>query len=168
MSIFLLLLLTGLWLFRPASALAVCPVCTVAVGAGLGLARYFGIDDTVSGVWFGGLILSSSLWLVNWLNTKRFSFPYKNLLIVVGFYAITLIPLYFWGMIGHKLHTLWGIDKLILGMAVGTVVFALGVGIDKYLRTKKVDGKAHFAWQKVILPVSLLLVTSLAFYLITK
>jgi hypothetical protein len=168
MSILWLLLLIGLWLLKPASALAVCPVCTVAVGAGLGLARYFGIDDTVSGVWFGGLILSSSLWLINWLNTKRLSFPYKNLVIVVGFYAITLIPLYFWGMIGHELHILWGVDKLILGIGAGSLAFALGAGADKYLRTKKADGKAHFAWQKVILPVSLLLVTSLAFYLITK
>ena len=34
---------------------AVCPVCTVAVGAGLGLAEWLGIDDSISGLWIGAL-----------------------------------------------------------------------------------------------------------------
>ena len=34
-------------------AQAVCPVCIVAVGAGLGLSEYLGIDDTIAGVWIG-------------------------------------------------------------------------------------------------------------------
>src|SRR3972149_11759116 len=50
---------------------AVCPVCTIAVGAGLGISRWLGIDDAVSGVWVGGIILSSSFWLLDWLVKKK-------------------------------------------------------------------------------------------------
>lgn len=32
-------------------ALAVCPICTVAVGAGVGLSRCLGIDDSITGLW---------------------------------------------------------------------------------------------------------------------
>src|SRR3990172_4136169 len=60
------------------SALAVCPVCTVAVGAGLGISRALGIDDTVTSVWIGGLILSMSFWLIDWLKKKKTEFPISN------------------------------------------------------------------------------------------
>ena len=30
---------------------AVCPVCTVAVGAGLEGARLLGVDDVITGIW---------------------------------------------------------------------------------------------------------------------
>lgn len=44
---------------------AVCPVCTVAVGAGVGFSRYLGIDDTIAGLWIGALIVSVSMWTIN-------------------------------------------------------------------------------------------------------
>ena len=33
---------------------SVCPVCTIAVGAGLEGARLIGIDDIITGIWAGG------------------------------------------------------------------------------------------------------------------
>lgn len=38
--------------------MAICPVCTVAVGTDVGLCRWLGIDDVLSGIWIGGLIIS--------------------------------------------------------------------------------------------------------------
>src|SRR3972149_7194264 len=80
---------------------AVCPVCTIAVGAGLGLSRWLGIDDAISGVWVGGVILSSSFWLIDWLEKKNFKslsfyykFQYKTLLISALMYVIVLVPLW--------------------------------------------------------------------------
>src|SRR3989304_8183686 len=57
-------------LFPPAAE-AVCPVCTIAVGAGLGISRALGIDDAVTSVWIGGLILSMSFWFIDWIGKKR-------------------------------------------------------------------------------------------------
>ena len=51
-----------------------CPVCAVAVGVGLGLSRWLKIDDAISGLWIGALIVSLSFILAKW--TK------KNLTIV--------------------------------------------------------------------------------------
>jgi hypothetical protein len=34
----------------PFMAKAVCPVCTIAIASGVGLCRYLGIDDLVSGL----------------------------------------------------------------------------------------------------------------------
>ncbi|HRZ29924.1 MAG TPA: hypothetical protein P5052_04275 [Candidatus Paceibacterota bacterium] len=34
----------------PFTSQAVCPVCTVAIASGVGLCRYLGIDDLISGL----------------------------------------------------------------------------------------------------------------------
>ena len=39
-------------------ALAVCPICTVAAATGIGFSRWLGIDDTITGLWIGGLTVS--------------------------------------------------------------------------------------------------------------
>lgn len=150
----------------PSRVYAVCPVCTVAVGLGVGLSRYLGIDDTISGLWIGGLILSSSLWLASWMEKKRINLPYRKTICVMSFYILTIFPLYLSGIIGHAANTFWGIDKLLIGILIGSVLFIFGVGLDKYVR-KGNNGKVYIYYQKVILPVSLLVLGSLVFFLIT-
>ncbi len=152
--------------FIPSPALAVCPVCTVAVGAGLGLSRFLGIDDSISGVWIGGLILSSSLWLVNWLQKKKVTFPTAPFVATAIFYAITVLPLWFTGIIGHPYNKFWGIDKLILGIAFGSLFFLFGVWLDK--KTRILKGQKLFQFQKIAFPTSGLAIISLVFYLLTK
>lgn len=44
---------TAIELGLTAKAQAVCPVCTVAVGTGVGLSRWLGVDDTITGLWLG-------------------------------------------------------------------------------------------------------------------
>ena len=46
--------------------LYMCPVCAVAVGFGLGLSRWLKIDDAISGLWIGALIVSLSFILAKW------------------------------------------------------------------------------------------------------
>lgn len=162
-----LVFLFGSALIFPAAAQAVCPVCTVAVAAGVGLSRYLGIDDTISGVWMGALTISAGLWLVNWLESRRIRFPFRRPLIVIGFFLLTVWPLYSLDMIGHPLNTLWGIDKLLLGLIVGALLFILAAITDQILRARN-QGKVYLPYQRVILPVSLLVIKSLVFYLITR
>ena len=161
----MILLIIVFLLAMPAKVMAVCPVCTIAIGAGVGLSRYFGIDDTVTGIWIGGLILSSGLWFSNWLKHKNIFVKNQTILSVIGFYLLTLVPLYMSNVLGHYLNTLWGVDKLILGIATGSAMFLASIGLDKYLRIKK-QGKVLFYYQRVILPVFLLIISSLIFYFI--
>jgi ribulose 1,5-bisphosphate carboxylase large subunit-like protein len=81
-------------------------------------------------------------------------------------YLLVLIPLKLDHAIGIVRNRLWGIDKIILGTAVGSVAFLAGMWVDKKIR--KVKGKQLFAYQKVVFPVTALVISSLIFYFVTK
>jgi hypothetical protein len=152
--------------FAPA-AQAVCPVCTFAVGAGLGLARWFGVDDLVTGLWIGALTLSMTAWTVNWLAKRGKRFAADFWVLLAAYVVMIFVPLWFQGIVGHPLNTFWGVDKIILGSAIGGVVFAIMAKAYEILKAKN-GGHAHFPFQKVVMPVAPLLALSLVFYLVTK
>jgi hypothetical protein len=164
--LFIPLFLSFLKMIFVPKALAVCPVCTIAVGAGLGLSRWLGIDDTVTGVWVGGLILSTSFWLDKWLSQKNIEFKYKKWVIISAMYLLALAPLHYKGVIGHPFNQILGIDKLIFGMAIGTGAFLAGMWLDRKVR--KIKGRQLFNFQKVIFPVSALLIFSAIMFVITS
>lgn len=147
---------------------AVCPICTIAVGAGIGLAQWLGIDDAITGLWIGGLTVSLIIWTINWLRKKNIKVnAWLQLVIIIGYYVLIFAPLYFHKIIGHTLNKLWGIDKLILGSVIGSIFFWLGSIWYENLK-KKNDGHAYFPFQKVIMPVGFLLIWSVFFYFLTK
>jgi hypothetical protein len=159
--------LAGLNLILGLKALAFCPVCTVAVGAGVGLSRYFGIDDTITGVWIGGLMVSISFWTIDWLKKKKWDFKFRNFIVFAAYYLLVVMPLYFMDIIGHPFNRIWGIDKLILGVIFGSIVFYLAGAWYQYLK-KKNNGHAHFPMEKVVIPVGALVILSFIFYFIIK
>ena len=148
-------------------AQAVCPVCTVAVGAGLGLSRWLGIDDTITGIWIGGLTVSLIGWTINWLNKKNIVFYGRKIAITLGYYALIIGPLYYQEIIGHELNKLWGVDKLILGVITGSLGF-LSFALWYEKLKQKNNGHAYFPLQKVAMPVGILAILSLIFYFLTK
>lgn len=145
-----------------------CPVCTVTVVAGLGLSRLLGIDDVIISIWIGALILSLSYVTYNWISKKwpRFQNIYYLVLTAIIMYAFTIIPLLLNGSIGMKTNCLWNIDKILLGISIGSVTFLLGVWADK--KERKIKNKQLFPYQKVVFPVALLIIVSIIFYFITK
>lgn len=161
----LLLTLSSLFFALPAKA--VCPVCTVAVFAGLGLSRWLGIDDTISGLWIGAITVSISMWTINWMNKKKWHFKGRKILIALVWYALIVLPLFFTNIMGHPLNKIWGIDKLFLGIVVGSITFfAMELWYEQL--KKKNNGHAHFPFQKIAMPVGALIILSLIFYFITK
>lgn len=152
-----------------APAYAVCPVCIVAVGAGLGLSEYLGIDNTIAGTWIGGLLVAMTIWTIEWLNKKNWLFGNKDLrdiIIVILYYGLTFWPLWSQNLIGHPASRLWGVDKVIAGTIVGSLVFLLLTLW--YNNIKKRRGHAHFPYEKVVMPVSGLIVLSFFFYFLTR
>ena len=145
-----------------------CPVCTVTVIAGLGISRLLGIDDVITSLWIGGFILSFSFITIAWIHKKWPSImtKYYYLPTFASMYVFILIPLKLGHMIGVYRNTLFGIDKIILGTIVGSIVFLIGVWADKYQRKK--FSKIFFPFQKVIFPVVCLLIASLILFFITK
>jgi len=155
-SVFLLLISSQV-------AHAICPVCTVAVGAGLGLAEWLGIDDSISGLWIGALIVSISIWTINWLNGKNIKFKGRKILIFLAYYLIVLLPLYWKGKIGHPMNRLCGIDKLLFGIILGTILFSAGVLFHNYIRKKNGD-ISYFKGQKIVAGILPLIIASIILY----
>ena len=151
-------------------AKAICPVCVVAVGAGLGLSEYLGIDDTIAGLWIGGLLVAMSVWTINYFNKKNWSWGNKDLrdiAIYILFYTLTIWPLWAQGLIGQANHSLYGIDKLILGVIVGSIFFVLANLAYQKLKAHN-NNHAYFPFQKVVMPVGVLLILSFLFYFLTR
>lgn len=148
------------------TAKAVCPVCTVAVGAGLGLSRFVGIDDTITGIWVGGMLVSLSFWTASYLEKKEIKLPQKSVISFILWSALILVPLQISGIIGHPFNTILGIDKLLFGSALGTAAFLIAIFADKKLRAIK--GKQLFDFQRVVFPVAALLITSAIMFIITS
>ncbi len=146
---------------------AVCPVCTVAVGAGLGIFRALGIDDMISGLWVGGLIMSMSFWMSDWLAKKFPKFKYGLLTSYISMFVLTIVPLNIAKIIGHPDNKIWGIDKIMFGTIFGMIAFITGYVIDQRIRQKN-NGKVLMYYQKVILPVSALLISSGIMYAVVK
>lgn len=159
--------LAAVGIFAASAAKAVCPVCTIAVASCVGLARWLKIDDSITGLWIGGLIVSLIVWTVDYLNKKNIRFGGRKPLVVIAYYALVILPLYFTHIIGHPLNKCWGIDKLLMGIVVGSVLFAIGAIIHNYLK-KKNNNKSYFPLQKVAFPVGFLAVASLIIYLIIR
>jgi hypothetical protein len=153
--------------FLAPSAQALCPLCTIAVGAGVGFSRYLGIDDTVTGLWVGGLAVSLIMWTIDWLDRKHINFQGKKLLVALAYYFFIVAPLYWTGIAGHPFNKFWGMDKLIFGMILGSAFFFLGAASYFSLKRKN-NGRAHFPFQKIVMSIAPLVVLSFVFYLATK
>jgi hypothetical protein len=151
----------------PVKALAVCPLCTLAVGAGVGFSQWLGIDDAITGVWIGGLIVSMIVWTENWLESKNIRFKGRLLLNSLGYYALIVIPMYYSGLITNPANlTQFGLDKLLFGIVAGSIAFLFGASWYFYLKEKN-NGHAYFPFQKVVMPVAPLVLLSILFYFLT-
>ena len=146
-------------------AMAMCPVCTVAVGAGLGFSRYLGIDDTITGVWIGGLFASSTMWLIGWLEKKNIKIWWSKLLAYLGMYGLLALSFYFLDVVGHPTNQLWGIDKVVLGTVLGSLIFVGFAKLHLYLKKRNGD-KVFFPFQKVIFTYGSLVLLTVVFYLL--
>ncbi len=160
----------GLILVSAEKALAVCPICTVAVGAGVGLSRWLGIDDSITGLWIGGLAVSMITWTISWFDKKNIRFKGRIIVTILGYYSLIVVPLYFMGIMGNQINTICAcgaIDKLLLGVITGSIAFWFGASWYYHLKEKN-QGRAYFPFQKVVMPISPLILLSIIFYFLTK
>ncbi|MDR1012462.1 MAG: hypothetical protein LBL40_01245 [Coxiellaceae bacterium] len=144
------------------NANAACPVCVVMVGAGVGLTQYLGVDDVISGLWIGGIIISLITLTNKICDQCNLRFYGYKFVISLLFYVIMLLSLYYGEIIGHDLNKWKGIDKIILGIALGSVFFFCGIIWHRYLK-KKNNGKVYLPFQRVVLPITPLIVLSVVF-----
>lgn len=166
---YLLAAIATLLFIATPGAQAVCPVCTVAVGAGIGLSRWLGIDDAVTGLWLGGFLLSLSLWTINWLNRRNIRFFFKRPVVILAYYALTIVPLYYAKIISHPYRFICSCanDRLVLGIIEGTFAFYFAAKLYEFLKERNA-GRPHFPYEKVVFPVAMLIIFTAIFYFLTK
>ncbi|MFA4880711.1 MAG: hypothetical protein WC650_03765 [Candidatus Doudnabacteria bacterium] len=165
--LFFLLMSSAVILVSSPVAQAVCPVCTIAVCSAVGLSRWLKIDDSITGLWIGGLTVSLIVWTVTWLRKKNWRFPGMPIAVALIYYLTVCLTLYFAKFLGQPANCFWGVDKLLWGIMIGSIFFSAGAYFYSYLK-KKNGGKAYFPFQKVVMPIIPLLILSVIFYLLTK
>jgi hypothetical protein len=148
-------------------AQAICPVCTVIVGVGIGLSRWLGVDDSVTGLWIGAFTASLIAWTIVWLNKINIRFYGRKILITLFYYAIIILPLYYINIMGLPDNKLWGLDKLLLGIILGSLAFLISILWYNHLKRKN-NGKSHFHGEKILIPTVVLMILSAIFYYLTK
>ncbi|MCL2338713.1 MAG: hypothetical protein FWC51_02030 [Proteobacteria bacterium] len=149
-----------------APAMAFCPVCTIAVGGILGLGEWLGVDAILIGIWLGALTLALAMWTANYMHKRGVKNALWYLLIFVVYYAMTLsvyfLPQVHFGAAGGPNNILWGMDKLLMGIIAGSLGMWLGERWYAQIKRKN-DGRAQFPFQKVIVPIGVLLVLTAVF-----
>jgi len=128
-----------------------CPICSIGVVAGLGLSRWLKVDDSITGLWVGALILGLSFWTYNWLLRKKEKKPIIILIIIlIAYWLLTFIPLYATDFINNSCKTILGLNRLVFGSVLGIILFSTTFLIKKGL----------FHYQRVIIPLSVLVIAS--------
>lgn len=147
------------------SVRAVCPLCAVAVGAGVGLSRCLGIDDSITGVWLGGLLTAILLWFLNWARVRLWYTKITGVLIALGYYAVNVGTfLFFFWFSSCPLNI--GLYKIVIGFMVGSIFFYASVVWYEWLK-KNHGGRAYFPFQKIVMPVVMLAIASAVVYWLT-
>ncbi len=157
LSMAILLGLTTKALANPA-----CAVCTVAVGASLEIARHYGVDDCVVGVWAGGMLALLGYWLILWFEKKHWNFWGRDSLLMaisvgsIGFMYVSQMP-YSPQVIG-----VFYLDPLLFSTVLGALTFIYVSKFYQWMKARN-GGHAHFPFEKVVLPVFALALLSFYF-----
>lgn len=140
-----------------------CPICVIATGAGVGIAHRLGIDDSIVGLWCGGLLAGFLLWLLAWARRYSWYTYERELWFILVYYAINLVPVWFF-IARHACPI--SICKFLAGFILGSFVFyALACAIN--CSKKRRHGRVFFPFQKVLIPVIVLTFLSVVLYIVT-
>jgi hypothetical protein len=143
-------------------AYAQCPICVIGAAAGIEVARYFGVDDLITGVWVGALIFAFTLWVDSWLKGKhkwnKMSIRWAVALLIV---ILSYVSLYVAGF--YSGTTIFGINRLLFGDVLGSIVLLISVFIvNEELKKREIK----FPFRGVILVLGALTVLSLLIWLL--
>ncbi len=146
-----------------------CSMCTVAIASGLGIARLLGVSDSIVGIWLGAILLALSNWADFFLVNKRN--VTNNLIRTIVYLSsyLLIIPLYLGKnpKICFNYNKIIGIDCFLFAVLCGSLTVLASIKLYSFLKNKN-NGKPHFPYERVVLPIVNLLLVSLIFYLIGK
>ncbi len=160
------------------SVSAHCPLCTTGAAVSVGVARSYGVDDSIVGVFLGGFIGSSVLWFNKWFK-KKVNFPLQEPAIMFASFLMFAIPFYYAGLINNFMAVksnpahysllgmgVFGVDKLLFGMLLGTLVLWGVFKLSEAIKKKR--GKVLLPYQGLVFMAVTLLCLNLFLLMLTS
>lgn len=160
-------LFVGMATMLPVGAFAnpACPICTIAIGAGVGVAESLGVPTAIVGLWAGALLTLLGYWMIKFFDNRGWKFWGRNALLI-GL-SVAMIGFAYVGDIDYTPEWIWGfiyLDPILFGALVGMIVFILTEKLYEWMKRKN-GGHAHFPFERVVLPVVALALCSWLFCL---
>ena len=155
-------LIAALFALLPISAIAnpACPVCTIAIGAGLDIARRLGVPDSVVGLWAGALLTLIGYWTLKFMDKKNWHFWGRDTIVIAS--SIAMVGFAYIGVVKYNPVVICGtfkMDPVLFGTLCGAAIFILTSKLYQWMKAKN-GGHAHFPFEKVVLPVVALALAS--------
>jgi len=150
-----------------------CPLCVVATAVGLSVARYYGVDDSVTGLWLGALAVSTAMW-INIIVKNRMHkakvkpIPFQNIIVFVAVVVATIVPFYYAGFFNgmpNMSDTLFGVNRLVIGTVIGGFITLISPSVSNFIKRRR---NAVFPYQTILLTLVLLTFLSLFFWYFTR
>jgi hypothetical protein len=140
------------------SVYAQCPVCIITVGGGLLLAERLGIDSFLVSIWISALNTAVAYYMA----TKFKKLIFKNgYFWSILFYILTVFYLDFSNQLKDS-NLIFGIDRSLLGLSFGLILSIFSINIDQIIKYIN-KGKVLFFYQKIIIPLIILITSTLFF-----
>ncbi len=148
-TIFLIFLLWPMRLWaNPA-----CAVCTIAIGASLGLARRLGVEDAVVGLWAGALLTLLGYWSMVFFDKRGWHFRGRDFLLML--LSVGMIGFIYISETGYAPTVIWQVfymDPILFSALLGMLLFMLSQKLYQVMKARN-NGHAHFPFEKVVLPL---------------
>lgn len=139
----------------PVSALAnpACPVCTIAIGASLEIARQMGVPDSVVGLWAGALLALLGYWAIKFCDNRGWNWRGRNPMLII--LSVAMIGFVYIGRVKYNPQVICGtftMDPVLFGTICGAVLFIVVEKLYDWMKARN-GGHAHFPFEKVVLPL---------------
>lgn len=140
-----------------------CAVCTIAVGASLEIARHFGVDDSVVGVWAGAFLALLGFWMIKWFDKKGWNFKGRDFLLIA--FSVAMIGFMYISKLKYEPIAIlvFYIDPFLFSVIAGALVLIWSSNFYQWMKARN-GGHAHFPFEKVFVPVAALTLLSVWFY----
>ena len=158
-----LLVLMLLVLSYPSFANPACAVCTVAVGASLEIARNYGVDDTIVGVWAGAMLIILGYWALKWFDKKEWFFKGRDFIVLAS--SVAMIGFMYISELTYTPQVIgvFYLDGFLFSTLVGALVMVYSSEFYQWMKRRN-GGHAHFPFEKVVVPLVALSIASACFY----
>lgn len=137
-----------------------CAVCTVAIGASLSVARRLGVEDAVVGLWAGALLTLLGYWTILFFDKKNWNFCGRDLLLLMS--SVAMIGFIYIDEVEYAPVVIWHLfymDVILFSAIFGMLIYIGSQKFYQFLKQRN-GGHAHFPFEKVVLPLVMLLIAS--------